>query len=203
MISALVVLFIVILIQIFIIGLLFSKVVVDIEEYDISYNVDYAKKLNINNLKINLKIYLFKKIKILKVKIYKDYCEIFKIKIHLNVFKKLTDEKQNEFIYVVKNMGKLKPKIKNINLELNIGTESTMITTFLIPTISTAISALISNYMEENNNLKPNMPSNCNLKIMPRYVNTNNFILKGSMQVHIDTIKILIFMKSIEKLRPK
>lgn len=201
MISVLIILFIVIMIQIFVIGLFFSNIELNIEECDISYNVDCIKRININKLKVNLKIYLFKKIKILKIKIFKNYCEIFKIKINLNVLKKLKDNKQSGFEFVIKNIREMNPKIKNINLELRIGTESTMITTFLIPTISTVVSILISKYRESNNRLKLNDYSNYNFKIIPRYVNTNNFILKGSLQISFDTIRTLCFINKHKEIK--
>lgn len=201
MISVLIILFIVIMIQIFVIGLFFSNIELNIEECDISYNVDCIKRININKLKVNLKIYLFKKIKILKIKIFKNYCEIFKIKINLNVLKKLKDNKQSGFEFVIKNIREMNPKIKNINLELRIGTESTMITTFLIPTISTVVSILIIKYRESNNHLKLNDYSNYNFKIIPRYVNTNNFILKGSLQISFDTIRTLCFINKHKEIK--
>lgn len=200
MIWILIISFIIILIQIFVISLFFSNIVLDIEECDISYNDNYQKKVDIKKLKVNVKIYLFKKIKILNIKIYKNYCEIFKMKINLNILKKLKDDNQSGFIYVIKNIGKLNPKIKNVNLKIALGTEDTMITTFLIPIISTVLSLVISNYMEENmSNVKGE--SNYNFKIMPQYINTNNFNLNGSARISFDTFRTLFFIKKHSEIK--
>lgn len=201
MIWILILFFTAILIQILIIGICFSNIVLNIAECDITYNIDCKDKINIKNLKITVGIYLFKKIKILNIKIFKDYCEIFKMKIHLNLLKKLKDDDQRGSIYIIKNIGKLEPEIKKINLNLSLGTESTMLTVFLVPTISTLLSGIISNYMKENNNLKHDVISNCNLKIMPRYLNTNNFSLNLSTQICFDTVTTLFFIKKHREIK--
>lgn len=201
MIWILILLFILIMIQIIVIGVCFSNIVLNVSECDISYNVDCKNKINIKNLKLNVGIYLFKKIKILNIKIFKDYFEIFKIKFHLNFSKTFKRDRQSESMYIIKNIGDLEPEIKKINLNLSLGTESTMLTVFLIPAISTIISGIISNYMNVNNNLKPNAISNCNLKIMPRYLNTNNFSLNLSTQICFDTLTTLFFIKKHRKIK--
>lgn len=201
MIWILILLFILIMIQIIVIGVCFSNIVLNVSECDISYNVDCRNKINIKKLKVNVGVYLFKKIKILNIKIFKDYFEIFKIKFHLNFLETFKRDKTRESMFIIKNIGDLDPEIKKINLNLSFGTESTMLTVFLIPTITTLISGIISNYMEENNNLKQNAISNCNLKIMPRYLNTNNFSLNLSTQISFDTLTTLVFIKKHREIK--
>lgn len=193
--------FIVILIQIIVIGICFSNMVLNIQECDLSYNEDNRKKFNIREFKISIQVYLFKVIKILNIKIYEDYCEIFKIKVHLNVLKKLKDDDEKGTIYVIKNIVKLQPEIKKVDLEITLGTEDTMITTFLIPTISTALSLLISKYMKEDNNSKNSITSNYNFKVTPKYINTNNFRLKGSVKISFDTLRTLFFIKKHREIK--
>lgn len=193
--------FIVIIIQIIIISIYFSNIILNIQECDISYNEVERKKLNIKEFKMSIQVYLFKIIKILDIKIYEDYCEIFKIKVHLNLLKKLKDNKQNGTIYVIKNIGKLNPQIKTVNIEIALGSEDVVVTTFLVPTISTVISFLISKYMTNYNYSKDEGVSKYNFKIIPKYINTNNFTLKGSAKISFDTLRTLFFIKKHRKIK--
>lgn len=196
---------IVVILQIIILGIIVSNLELDIEECDISYNVEIPGRFKIKKLKINIKLFLFKKIKVLKIKIYKNYCEIFKVKIHLNVLKKLKEDDEHGTWYIFKNIWKLKPEIKNVNFEIAGGTENTLITTFLVPTFSTIIFFLVSKNMKPNNNKSSDNKkienSNCNLKIVPRYINTNNLSLKGNLQIDFDTMRILFFIRKHRKIK--
>ena len=196
-------LFITIVIQIIVLGIIFSNLELDIEECDISYNIDSPKRFNIKKLKVNIKLYLFKRIKVLKIKIHKNYCEIYKMKINLNVLKKLKDDDERGIWYIFKNIWELKPEIKNIKFEIIGGTEDTLVTTFLIPIVSTIIFPIISKNMKQNNNNDnhKNELSNCNIKIIPRYINTNNLTLRGNLQIDFDTIRTLLFIRKHRKIK--
>lgn len=189
---------IIIIIQIIILGIIFSNLELNIEECDISYNIEVPKKLQVKKLKVNVKIYLFKKINILKIKIYRNYCEIFKIKVHLNILKELKDDKQQGTWFVLKNIGKLKPQIKKINFEISGGTEDVLLTTFLVPIFSGIVFTFISKNLDEKNNERI---SNCNIKILPRYINANNFSISGTTKIHFDTMRTLFFIKKHKKIK--
>lgn len=197
--SYLIIFLIIISIQLILLGILVSNLELDLEECDISYNESISKKLEIRKLKVNIKLYLFKKINVLKIKIYKNYCEIFKFKIHLNFLKKLKDDDEFGSWYVIKNISKLEPKVKNVKLEMIVGTESTLLTTFLIPLFSTVIFSIISKNMKESNENIKN--KRCDIKIIPRYVNTNNFSITGRMKIYFDTMKVLFFIKKHRKVK--
>lgn len=199
MISYLIIFLIIISIQLMLLGILLSNLELDLEECDVSYNESISKKLEIRKLKVNIKLYLFKKINVLKIKIYKDYCEIFKLKIHLNVLKKLKDDDEFGSWFVIKNIGKLDPKIKDIKFDMTAGTESTLLTTFLIPIFSTVIFSIISKNMKESN--EEIEKKRCDIKIIPRYVNTNNFSITGKMKIYFDTMKVLFFIKKHRKIK--
>lgn len=201
MIWILILLFFIIIVLTIIISIYYSNVVLDIPEYYIFYNENNKKKLNIKEFKMSIQIYLFKKIKILNIKIYEDYCEIFKIKIHLNVLKKLKDDDERGTIYVIRNILKLNPEIKKLDLELLLGTEDMIITTFAVPVISTAISFFITKYMSYENIYKDNAISNYRFKIVPKYIDTNEFILKGSIKISFDALKVLFFIKKHREIK--
>lgn len=188
---------ILILIQIFIIGICYSNIILNIRECDISYNVSLKNELCIEKFKINLEFFLFKKIRILKIKIYKNYCEILKMKIHFNFLKELKDNKQKGTVFVLKNIWKLDPEIKNINLYLKLGTENMMLTIFLVPTITTVLSGVISNYMKKYNK----DISKCTLEIKPNYLDINQFKLNLSTKISFDTITTLFFINKHRKIR--
>lgn len=195
---------ILVILQIIMLGIIVSNLELDLEECDISYNVEMSGRFKIKKLKVNIKLLLFKKIKILKIEIYKNYCVIFGIKIHLDVLKKLKDDDEYGTWYIFKNIWKLKPEIKNVNFEIAGGTENTLITTFLVPTFSTIVFSVISKNMKQKNsnfNNKELENSNCNLKIIPRYVNTNNLSLKGNLQIDFDTMKTLFFIRKHRKAK--
>lgn len=196
--------FILVILQIIMLGIIISNLELDIEECDISYNVETPSRFNIKKLKVNIKLFLFKKIKIFKIKIYRNYCEIFGIRIHLNVLKKLKDDKEHGIFFIFRNIWKLKPEIKKVDFEIEGGTENTLVTTFLIPAFSTIAFSLISKNMKEmksNFENKELENSKCNLKIIPRYLNTNNLSLKGNLQVDFDTMKILFFIRKHRKIK--
>ena len=112
MLWGLIILFGVIFVQVLMIGICFSNLILDIKECDITYNIDKKNKIDIKNLKFSIDVYIFRKIKIFSIKIHENYCEILKIKIHLNVLKKLKDDKQSGIIFIIKNIGRLEPEIK-------------------------------------------------------------------------------------------
>ena len=77
----LVFLFIIIFVSLLILGLVFSKIIIDVEEFNVSNKRDNIFNIYFNGLKINVKIYLFKILKIASIKINKEGIEIFGIKI--------------------------------------------------------------------------------------------------------------------------
>lgn len=197
---------VIIIIQIIILGIIFSNLELDIDECDLSYNIEIPNKLKIKKLKVNIRLYLFKKINVLKIKIYKNYCVIFGIKFHFNVLKKLKNDDEFATWFILKNIWKLTPEIKRINFEIILGTENILITTFLVPTFSTFLFSIISKNMklESNNSSKETeveKQSKCNLKIIPRYINTNNLSLKGSLQINFNTMKVMFFIKKHRALK--
>lgn len=200
MVGVLIVLFLIIIIHLIMLAMFFSNVIVNIDECDISYNEDYRKQLYIKSLKIGVKVYVFKIIRIANIKIYRDYLKIFMFKIKFNSLKKnikkLNNDEKNIFEFFIKNLNKiklLKPLIKNINLELYFGTEETILTIFSIPTLSTAISIFIGNSLEEYDS------QNFTYKIIPRHMNANNFEIKCQTKFSIRTLKILTFLKEYKR----
>ena len=79
MIIALIILFFVTILEFFIILLFFSNIVLEIKDIE-CYSTN-IKNIVLERAKINLQIYLFRKIKILNIKVFKTHLEILGLKI--------------------------------------------------------------------------------------------------------------------------
>lgn len=118
----------------------------------------------------------------------KIYSKVQLEKIDLKKFKKVFK------LSDLKELTKLHLKISDLNLEMNIGTKSHLVTSFLVVTISNAISLLLPHLV---NNLKDNRYF---YNIKPLYYNKElykinlNCIIEIKM-VHIINVIYYIFLK--------
>ena len=80
MLAILIIVFIIILLEIIIIGFTFSNIIIEINDFDISYNEVMPKEFKVSKIDIVVKIYIFKFLKILSIKIHRNCFEIFKMK---------------------------------------------------------------------------------------------------------------------------
>ena len=87
MIFFLIVTFLLIILNIFILGFIFSKVSVNIENCNIFSNSVF-ENINIDKMKIFINLYIFKVIKIISLKFYKRYLKIGFVKIYYYQIKK-------------------------------------------------------------------------------------------------------------------
>ena len=169
------------------------------------------KKTHLNqNYKAIILIYTIGKIPILKIKINKSKIDKLKHKTHIEQkiqekikqqdFTKLR-EKYNLKLDIKQIIKNLLLSIEQLNLKIEIGTENAVLTSFLIPTISTIISILIAKNQEE----KCEKTINQHFKITPIYQNKNliNFSLEGIFElklIHIiTTICILKKKRRVDK----
>lgn len=167
----------------------------NVEECEILYNEKLKNKFVVNKFKMNVEVKIFKKLKILNIEINKEFCKIFKIKFRLNVIKKMKDKQDSSFGFIIKNLNELNPDINKINLNLSIGTEDMIITTFLVPILSTIISIFISKYFSENKE------RDCYLKITPNFLNINNFSFKCITKIKLNTLRFLFFIKKHREIK--
>lgn len=191
----------IIFIQIFIIGLIFSKINVDVKKVDITYN----KKLYVNDLEILIYIYVLNKIKIVKIKFYKDYLQILGLKLQYRFIKKFKfarnayNNLNKKFFKILRNRRKLdmqtlKLEVNKCNLFLKLGTMSQVLTIFSIPLISTIITFFLRN-STNNDNIKK-----YSYKIIPEYSGRNIFNIKLDTNFEFETIKLIIFLKKLKNL---
>lgn len=191
----------IIFIQIFIIGLIFSKINVDVKKVDITYN----KKLYVNDLEILIYIYVLNKVKIVKIKFYKDYLQILGLKLQYRFIKKFKfarnayNNLNKKCFKILRNRRKLdmqtlKLEVNKCNLFLKLGTMSQVLTIFSIPLISTIITFFLRN-STNNDNIKK-----YSYKIIPEYSGRNIFNIKLDTNFEFETIKLIIFLKKLKNL---
>ena len=165
----------------------------------IRLNID---KLNISNLEKDLKkklekdiqiffeLYLFGKIKILRINLNNSMLKKIKSKTNFDYSKLITLRKERKILKNVKVsqiIKKLKLEFQGTNLDLKLGTEDIMTTVFTITFITTILSILFRNADQKE----------VSYKVMPLYKHGNyinlhlNCIIKVKV-VHI--ISVLIYL---------
>ena len=143
------------------------------------------------NIKISL--VLFKKITWLFVNLNKEILDKIAKKAHLNkdtLIQLEKDFKPQDF----KLLKSLKPKITSLNLDINLGLEDVVITSYLVVGISILISNILPFLVEKEDY------NNCKYNVNPIYLNKNlykisfNCIIEEKM-VHIINILFKIIKK--------
>lgn len=187
-------LFLKIILIIFIFLILIITVKVEVKIQNIKYNSEKVKGERLaNNYQIIIKILTLEKIPIFRLKINKSKIEKINAKTHLK--QKIKEEIQKQDIAKAIEMEKkfdlkklipevyknIKLETENINLKIDIGTENVVLTSFIIPIISTILAFTVKR----------------NFEVQPIYQNKNiiKFELNGIFSVKmihiIDTICIL------------
>lgn len=179
-------------ILIIVIAIITLKIKVEVENVQFnSYEKDHLK----NNYKINIKIYIFRKLPIFKIKIDNNKVKrlmkndkiMEKVKVEKN---KIMLNKKDINMKTLKALKNIKIDIKKLNLDINIGTENAAMTAIIIPILSTIIAINLRNQMSKYNR-------NHVFKITPIYMNQNliNIDFSGIFEVKmihiINTICIL------------
>lgn len=183
---------IILIISIFLILIITVKVEVKIR--NIKYNSEKVKEERLaNNYQIIIKILTLEKIPIFRLKINKSKIEKINAKTHLkqkieeeiqkqDVAKAIEIEKKYDLKKLIPEVYKnIKLETENINLKIDIGTENVVLTSFIIPIISTILAFTVKR----------------NFEVQPIYQNKNiiKFELNGIFSVKmihiINTICIL------------
>lgn len=165
---------------IILIGLIFftfSTLKIDIENLSVSnYN---NNKLEIEYI-INLKLYLFKKIRYLKLRVDKE--RIAKIK-----FKpKLDFNKIKEFYKKLKaRQIKFDAVVEKLNFELKIDTIDLYFTSFVVFILSTFLSIILSKFICKTNY------KNCSYTVLPIYQNKNLIDFKLNSIIEVKMVHII------------
>lgn len=191
MITIFIIFFVLLLIDLIILGIMFSKITFKVIELDI-YN--RGNKTYIDNIVLEINIYLFGLIKFVKIEVYKNYFKIFGIKIKFKSISKfkLYQKMYNEIdlkkylnYYIRKiNYKNISLRIKYIDLKVNLGTSNPILTSIAITSISSFLPFIVKKYMKIND-------INFKYTIIPNYFNINNYQLSLKTCFNIN-VKLLI-----------
>ena len=183
----LVFLFIILTIMILQIILIFSKIGIEIK--NLRFQSQSEKHLN-NDYEIVIVFYLLGILPIFKLKFNKAKMAKLK-KIDLKFLKK----NQQFDKKAIKLLKELNIEIKNINLNIEIGTENASLTSILVPSISTVISIILQRKVKKFENQI--------FKVNPIYINQNlvNIYISGIFELKISHIINIIykFNKELKK----
>ena len=155
----------------FITGLIFAKINIEVNTIDIKLNDYYKKITKIDDLNIEIDLYWFSIIKIIRVKLRKNKIFINGIRYNINL-DKFTEKNQNKFKDIVKkNKNFFLYGLKNLDLELKYSTTNSCFTALIYPLICTAIS----NYISRTNEIIVGK-----VHVIPYFYNVNSFKLSIS-----------------------
>ena len=137
-----------------------------------------------HNYKVEIALELFGKIKWLKFKLNENKLKKLSTKMHLERIDIKQLEKDLKLADIKEILG-IRPKISYMNLALKVGVDDVLLTTYLVPIISTFLAILLP-YAVESENIK-----NIKYKIEPVY---NNFFYSVKLDITLD-IKIISAIK--------
>lgn len=195
MIIILFLIFLLIILNIFIIGIILSKISIDIKNCNLYSNLG-LKNINVDKMQISIDLYLYKAIKILSVKFYKEYLKIGFVKIYY--YKILEHKKEiiTESVNLTKLLlgkNRLSLDILNLNIEsfymnLSLCSQNAALTSIFSGLLSGATSMILSKFVKKYDENK------IYYKIVPVYFNINGFKIEFKTKINLKTLDVLIFI---------
>lgn len=179
--------------------IILSTLKIEIKDAEVS-NINDKNKQNTTKSKIGkkykIKISLLFLNKIKYISINLNYKKIQELKSKIN-FSKINIKKiEKEFEWSdCKEIIEIKPNISYMNLNIKLGIDDVLFTTYLIPIISTIISIFLPLVVEKNSINK------VNYIIKPIYNNGNIYDVKINIGLKIKIIKVLNAVYKIYKKR--
>lgn len=140
------------LIIFFLFALFTSKIRLEIKNFKLS-NIE--KNDSIKELNFTIKLYIFSFIKILQKNIDKeDLKNISKLNKINNLLQKFKNKKNKEFKNKYSIVKNIKIDLKTIDLNIEIGTEDVILTSFIVFVVSTIISIFLGMSIKKYNSKK-------------------------------------------------
>ena len=147
-----------------------------------------VKRIN-NSYKIKIGIYFFNKIPILWINLNSK--KIKKISSSKSLpkvdFQKLKN-KENINKKIVNLIKNIQIKVKNIKLNVNIGTIDAILTSYLVAVIASIIGIVLPHITEKNN------INTCYFIVNPKYQNKNEYNIKFEGIIYIKIVHIIFSM---------
>lgn len=185
--------FLIILISIMLITIFFIFSTVRIELNQVRFS-----NITENNKKyiIKMSLYLFNKIKWISLKLNNDKLKNISKKLHLEKVDLKKIERDFK-ISDLKEIANIKPKVSYLELEMKIGIEDVILTSYIIPTICT-ILAIVLPYIVIKDKEKY-----IKYYVLPIYNCKNEYDIKADIILEIKIINILISTYKILITRKK
>ena len=186
----LVLFFLIILVMLIIIFTIFSTIRLELKNVQFS-NLEKNKKYI-----IKISSYLFNKIKCFSLKINNNKLKKISKDLHLEQIDIKKIEKDFK-ISDLREITNIKPKVSYLNLEMKIGIEDVILTSYIIPIICTILAIILPHIVNRNREkyIKYN--------ILPIYHSKNEYDIKFNAVLEIKIINILISAYKIFKSRKK
>lgn len=186
--------FLLFLISLFIIIILISNLKISVKKFEVSNeieNTDFLKSFT-----VSIGIYIFNKIKIFNKDITKQELEKVKDskkieKLKNKFLKKETIKQRKQDIKMdIDILKKLNPTLEKIKLDLKLGTEDVVLTSFLIVIVSIIISMILSKVIKKYDEKR------YKYIIIPVYNNSNSIkvTLEGIIDIKLVNIISIIFI---------
>lgn len=164
----------------------FSKIQIQIKNFKFS---SIAQRHINKDYQITIKWYILSKIPIVKLDITKTKLERLKIKEKIkNIDIKALQDKNKFDKKMLKALKKANTDIKELNLDIEIGTENAALTSIIVPAVSTVIAIILRKKMKNQDNKT--------FIIKPQYLNQNllNISLSGIFELKINHIINIIYI---------
>ena len=182
---------ILIVVMLFIITVLLSTIKIQLKNFNIS-----NLKIKKTNYKLIISLSFLNKFKWLSFKLNKQKLHKISLKMHLDRIDIKKLEKDFK-ISDIKELLKIKPRLTFMNLELQVGLEDIILTTYMIPSICTILSVVLP-LVTEKNDIK-----NIKYIVEPIYNQKNLYYIKLNSNLEIKMLNLLKSMYSIYKNRKK
>ena len=172
------VLFVLFIITVFII---FSTIRIKIENWEVS---NLKEKKNEKKYQITTSIHLFNKLKWISLRIDNKKMQKIFVKLHLDNLdiKKLEKDFQ---ISDIKEIIEIRPKISQLDLQIKLGLEDVILTTYTIPILATVISFILATSVKRENMNK------IKYNVEPIYDNKNLYKIKLNTILEIKLLNLL------------
>lgn len=195
MIIFLIVAFLLIILNVFIIGILFSKISIDIQNCNVFSNNGF-ENIIVDKMQISVELYLYKVIKIISVKFYKEYFKLGFVKVYYYKLQKFRKQIIGRTFNLTKLLlGKnkltlniLKPNIGNFNMNLSLCSKNAALTSIVSSLIGSTTALVLSKFVKKYDEAK------FYYKIVPVYFNINGFKLEIKTKINFNTFNILEFL---------
>lgn len=198
----LIILLLLIIINVIFIGILLSNLEIDIKELNFANHNESLMTVDVKKANININLYFFKLIKILKIKITEKNVFLLGRKIEWRKIYDISNKdklwnkiRQIKNIYNKDDLKLLKPDIDKFDFKLDIGTENATMTSFLIFSISTFLTYILKQSIRKFDEKK------YSYKIIPIYSSTNSYSIDLNCKIKFKLLNLLFFIKKYFEMK--